>query len=117
MHIIFGQQQAELMKEKYTVLELDTFTIENLDHTVTVYCAVEKISLGQMLNLPKNQALHHNLLENYKQKNWLFCLEAIDQLKGCWSGELDSFYNDLAKRIQTCASTTLDPNWSAVIQR
>jgi hypothetical protein len=117
MHIIFGQQQADAMKEKYTVLELDTFAIANLDQPVTAYCAVEKIPLGEMLSLPNHQNLHNQLLQNYRQKNWLFCLNVIDQLKGCWCGELDSFYDDLAKRIQICASSDLNPDWTPIITK
>ena len=39
MNIIFGDNVAELAREKYTVLELDTFLIEGRDQTATAYAS------------------------------------------------------------------------------
>ena len=50
MNIIFGDNVAELAREKYTVLELDTFLVDG--QTATAYAIVEKIPLLEMTNLP-----------------------------------------------------------------
>jgi hypothetical protein len=101
MNIIFGDNVAELAREKYTVLELDTFMIEGRDQTATAYAIVEQIPLQEMATLDRFQDLHHTLLKEYRKSNWKYCEDAIEHLKGRWQGELDSFYDELYNRVQS----------------
>jgi len=117
MNIIFGDNVAELAREKYTVLELDTFVIEDRDQTATAYAIVEKIPLLEMTNLPHYQDLHRNLMQEYRKRNWKYCEDAIGHLQGRWSTELDSFYSELHRRIQNLKTQSLDDSWTGAIPR
>jgi len=117
MNIIFGDNVAELAREKYTVLELDTFLIEDQDQTATAYAIVEKIPLLEMTNLPHYQDLHENLMQEYRKRNWKYCEDAIGHLRGRWSTELDSFYSELQQRIQNLKTQSLDDSWTGAIPR
>jgi len=117
MNIIFGDNVAELAREKYTVLELDTFVIEDRDQTATAYAIVEKIPLLEMTNLPHYQDLHENLMREYRKRNWKYCEDAIGHLRGRWSTELDSFYSELQQRIQNLKTQSLDDSWTGAIPR
>jgi hypothetical protein len=117
MNIIFGDNVAELAREKYTVLELDTFVIEDQDKTTTAYAIVEKIPLLEMTNLPHYQDLHENLMREYRKRNWKYCEDAIGHLRGRWSTELDSFYSELQQRIQNLKTQSLDDSWTGAIPR
>jgi len=117
MNIIFGDNVAELAREKYTVLELDTFLIEDQDQTATAYAIVEKIPLLEMTNLPHYQDLHENLMREYRKRNWKYCEDAIGHLRGRWSTELDSFYSELQQRIQNLKTQSLDDSWTGAIPR
>ena len=117
MNIIFGDNVAELAREKYTVLELDTFVIEDRDQTATAYAIVEKIPLLEMTNLPHYQDLHTNLMQEYRKRNWNYCEDAIGHLRGRWSTELDSFYSELQQRIQNLKTQSLDDFWTGAIPR
>ena len=115
MNIIFGDNIAELAREKYTVLELDTFLVDG--QTATAYAIVEKIPLLEMTNLPHYQDLHRNLMQEYQKRNWKYCEHAIDHLRGRWSTELDSFYSELQQRIQNLKTQSLDDSWTGAIPR
>jgi len=117
MNIIFGDNVAALAREKYTVLELDTFVIEDRDQTATAYAIVEKIPLLEMTNLPHYQDLHENLMREYRKRNWKYCEDAIGHLRGRWSTELDSFYSELHQRIQHLKTQSLDDSWTGAIPR
>ena len=81
MNIIFGDNVAELAREKYTVLELDTFLIDGQDQSATAYAIVEKIPLLEMTTLPQFQDLHRNLMQEYQKRNWKYCEDAIGHLQ------------------------------------
>ena len=117
MNIIFGDNIAELAREKYTVLELDTFVIEDRDQTATAYAIVEKIPLLEMTTLPHYQDLHENLMQEYRNRNWKYCEDASGHLRGRWGTELDSFYSELHQRIQNLKTQSLDDSWTGAIPR
>lgn len=117
MHIIFGNEQATALAEKYTVLELDTFQIGNNSDIVTAYCAVENIPFSELEHLIEMRTLHEHMLINYRLRNWKDCQQAIDQLVSKWGGEVDSFYKELTARITQYLKEEPPLNWTPVIQK
>ena len=115
MHIIFGKDQAELMSNKYTVLELDTFQFGQNGPVTTAYCTVETIPIAELANLPNTAAQHEHLIINYRLRNWADCQTGIAQLMGKWRGELDSFYTALNARISEYIDNPPPPDWSHII--
>jgi hypothetical protein len=118
MHIIFGDNaQFQELSTKYTVLELDTIRIvaENTIHQA--YAIIETIALDQLMRNDEMKNLHQALIDNYRTRNWAFCLNAIQQLQGFWSGELDSFYIEWARRIQEFQQQEPSPEWTYIIDR
>ena len=115
MNIIFGDNVAELAREKYTVLELDTFLVNG--QTATAYAIVEKIPLLEMTTLSHYQDLHENLMREYQKRNWNYCEDAIGHLQGRWGTDLDSFYSELYQRIQNLKTQSLSDDWTGAIPR
>ena len=113
MNIIFGDNIAELAREKYTVLELDTFMIE--DQTATAYAVVEKIPLQEMATLDQFKTLHENLMVEYRKRNWKYCEDAMEHLKGRWNTELDTFYSEIYNRIQDLKTQLLPDDWIGAV--
>jgi hypothetical protein len=48
-------------------------------------------------------------------KDWSYCEQALEHLRGKWGGELDSYYADLQARIERLKTQNLDNNWSPMI--
>ena len=99
MQIIFNREMAESLKERYTVLELETFDVEG--QLLETFCVIpaEKINLGEMPELGHNVQLHEHYVQALKDKNYQVCRDLHEHLKGKFGGELDSFYEEIAKRI------------------
>ena len=99
MNIIFGRENAEKLREKYTVLDLEKLVVE--DKEVEVFCLIpaEKIALPDLPQLEQWIKLHNDFLHGYHTKQWEYCRQCIEHLTGKFGGEVDTFYAEIAKRI------------------
>lgn len=117
MHIIFGREKAQALQNKYTVLELDLIQIGQDGPVMSVYCVIENISILDLPRVESMKALHENLILNYQDRDWKYCMDALEHLHGFWSGELDSFYQNLRDRVQPFLDNPPPDNWTPVIQK
>ena len=117
MHIIFGNEQAQEIGKKYTVLELDTVCFAPSGTTATAYAVVENIPITDLPNLSFQTDLHHNLMENYRKRDWNFCSQAIENLVGNFGGELDTFYVELQSRINNYKDNDPGENRNYMLDR
>jgi hypothetical protein len=99
MEIIFSREVAEGLRERYTVLELETFDVEG--KTLETFCVVpaEKLMM-EMGQLTDNVAVHNQLIQSLKENNNDIVVELSQSLKGKFGGELDSFYDILLERLK-----------------
>lgn len=98
MNIIFGRENIGTLAERYTVLELDTIKLPD-DREITAFCVVENIPINHLPQLESMRNLHENLLLNYRKRDWNYCTQALEYLKGFWNHELDTYYDNLQSRI------------------
>ena len=114
MNIIFGDA-INAVSSAHTVLELDTFKIMPSGQLVKTYCVINNIPLAEFSQLENNMHIHQQLIEQYRQQNWTYCQSAVHSLMGCWNGEMDTFYQHLADRINEYAANSPDADWTGVI--
>jgi hypothetical protein len=117
MNIIFGKDKLEDVDERYVVLELDTFLLPNADQPTTAYCVVDSLDLDEIPMVNHFRELHSNLLKNYRSQNWNFCEQALEHLTPKWRGELASFYQELARRIEQFKQEPPGDGWDGIIDR
>lgn len=98
MNIIFGDAVNQV-PDSFTVLELDTFYIPEVDQKIKTYALIEKIPLTEFSTAESYKKVHSDLINYYTQRHWTYCEHAIEKLMGKWNGELDTFYSDLFQRI------------------
>ena len=115
MNIIF-KTNIEAVDQKYTVLDLDTFSLpDGSQHTAC--CVIEHIPIDELPATESLKELHANLIANYGQRNLNYCEQAIEQLQGRWGGDMDSFYTELKMRIDRLKTMNLNDAWSPVIPK
>ena len=121
MNIVLGEKSVndlliDDVNQRYVVLELDTFRLS--DHEpVKSYCVVDSIPMTEIPLQQQWSELHQKLMENYRKKNWNFCLQALEHLQGRWNGHLDSFYMIMRQRIESLSQQELSPDWDGAIER
>jgi hypothetical protein len=106
MQIVFNRVNADQLREKYTVLELEAVTVN--DQTLEAFCVVpvEHIAM-EMATLEYNVSLHEQLVLAIKNNDTDTCISIIPDLLGKFGGELDSFYEIVLARCKETGSTTL----------
>ena len=96
MNIIIGRQRADELREKFTVLELETINHPD-GMQLEAFCVIpgDKVSLGSMATLEQDVHLHEQLVISLKAGEQERCRSLIDGLRGKFGGEMDSFYDHL----------------------
>lgn len=116
MHIIFGDSVDQL-PDSYTILELDTFRIQDTKELATAYCVIETIPLSEFPLANAHKKIHADLIQAYKNRHWAYCEQAIEGLMGKWNGDLNTFYTDLLQRIVELKDKELPGDWTGVIDK
>ena len=100
MQIIWNQEAADRLKNSHTVLELETHEVNG--KSVTTYCVVppEKLFAAGFNNLERYVELHNGFITAYKEKNYKLCEDIGEHMMGAFGGELDTFYEEILKRIR-----------------
>lgn len=117
MLVVFKKENAEVLKDKMTVLELDTFMQDGLPEPITAYAVIElgdvpMEDIPQLENLAK---LHNTMWTEYRARRFSYCEQAMEHLRGKWKGTLDSFYDEFENRIKQLKEAQLAENWDGVI--
>ncbi len=95
MKIIFGKKNAELITDQFLLLELPDVKID--DKVLDIFCAIEysKLPENEFLDIERLKKLHNFLMNKLKNdptdKDTIVSL--VGELKGKFSGEVDSFYD------------------------
>lgn len=102
MQIIWNPEAVARLKGSHTILELETFFVNG--ENITAYCVVpaEKI-INEISQLENNKELHINFVKAFNEKNYALCEELHQHLLGKFGGELDSFYDEILKKIKTAS--------------
>ena len=99
MQLIFGRSNAEQLRDRYTVLELETVNVEGKDLEVFCVIPAERIALGEISTIDHSTKLHNEFVTALKEQNHKLCRDLYVHVLGKFGGELDSFYEEIIKRI------------------
>jgi len=116
MNVVFGDEVAKAIEDKYTLLELDTLFIKEGIDPMTNYAAIGPgdIPFDNFVKLKHIIPLHEGLIRNYKEQNWDICLQLLEELHGSVDPFMDSFYEILLSRItKQMADPTND--WTPIV--
>jgi hypothetical protein len=100
MQIIFGKEVADQVRDRYTVLELETFDIAGKGPT-TAYCVLDaaKVVIAEMPDLERLTMLHQAVVDGWNRKDFSTVAQGIEHIYGKFGGQLDSFYDELTNRM------------------
>lgn len=117
MNILLETAITDEIRDRYLLLELDSFRLSPDGDPLPAYCLLEPLPLDQTLIMQQYLDLHQNLILNYRRRNWNYVEQAIEHLMGQWNHQMDSFYSDLLKRVKALKMQDLDDTWDGIIQR
>jgi hypothetical protein len=117
MNIIFDSPLVESLKQRHIVLELDTIEFDGLAQPIKTFCVIEQVPLTEIDTVEHWVKLHYSLITHYQKQDWKVCADAIRLLRGRWGGVVDSFYDEIDKRIQNFSSQSLPTEWTGRIKK
>ncbi len=108
MQLIFGRENAEKLRDRYTVLELETLEKDGV--SLEVFCLIpgEKIGIPDLPQLEQWIQLHNDFLNGYQTQQYDYCRQCIEHLIGKFGCEVDTFYEEILKRINSTEAPKSD---------
>lgn len=110
MNIIFGKENADIAREKNTVLEVDTVKVGNSELQCFALLTIEDIPVNELVTLNKQIDLHNFAVDKAKQGDFGRARDAISGLKGKFNKLLDGFYEHTEERM-TEAEQNVASKW------
>lgn len=119
MHIILGEPNVRYLEDRYLLLPLDQFKLQESSDAVQSYCVLDKdtLDIEDVPKLDELVNLHIKCMENYQKKNWNFCNQAIEHLRGKFRGSVDSFYDEISQRIAKYIEEDPGEDWDYIIHK
>lgn len=111
MNIVFSREAADKLRNKFTILEVDTVRVG--EELLECFCVLdaETLLFEEMETLEHKVKMHEDLVSQYRAKNWDRCLELIPQLTGSFKGTLDSFYTSMETRVAQYKNDGVSADW------
>lgn len=116
MNVIFGHENALKVKDRYKLIELDTFKYKG-GKVVTVFGAIEDLSMDDLVRVDELLHLHGLMMTVYGARQWPETIKFIEMLRGHWDGEFDSFYDILRERCEGYIANPPGDEWTPVIDQ
>jgi adenylate cyclase len=91
--LIVGPQTGELVRDVYQIVELDLIAVKGKTEPVRIYTVLEDFD-----HLGETQ--HEKFLTLYRQGNWEIAKKFASDLKKCWQGELNNYYDAMIERME-----------------
>ena len=90
--IVIGPKTAEHVRDEYQVVELDLIAVKGKTEPAKIYTV---FSFHDLLG----ETQHMKFLELYRQGHWDIAEKFANDLKQCWKGEMDHYYDMMIERI------------------
>jgi adenylate cyclase len=108
--LILGETTAELVKDDFTLLELDTIQVKGKTIGIKIYTAFNtriKINTEDVL-------LHSEMLSLYRKQKFDEASICCENLKGKFEGEMDQYYNMWIDRCKEMKTKNLPLDWTGI---
>ena len=100
MQIIWDKTVAEKLSSTHTILELETYIVNDKPDTTYCVVSVDSIPLAEFAELETNKTLHKDFVSAFNRNDYDSCGEISAQLIGKFGGEIDSFYTIILEKLQ-----------------
>jgi adenylate cyclase len=91
--LIVGPKTAELVRDVYQVVELDLIAVKGKTEPARIYTALETFD-------HPGEKQHEKFLALYREGNWEVAKKFASDLKKCWQGELNNYYDMMLERME-----------------
>jgi adenylate cyclase len=109
--MILGERTAELVKDVYTLAELDEIAVKGKTKGVRIFTIVDSTDINK-----EYIGVHNKFLKSYRRQDWDNALQILSALKESFQGELKSYYDMMEERIEQLKVNNLGDNWDGIFR-
>ena len=91
--LVVGPQTAESVGDVYQVIELDLIAVKGKTKPVSIYTVLPFFEAASELQ-------HKKFMDLYRQGKWEVAKQYASDLKDCWRGELNNYYDMMLERME-----------------
>jgi adenylate cyclase len=99
--LVIGPQTAKLVRDVYQVVELDLIAVKGKTEPARIYTVFSFSDAA-------GETGHDKFLEAYRFGNWEYAKILANDLKQCWRGELNNYYDMMLERMEGEAPINFD---------
>lgn len=110
--IVLGQKTAQLVKDEYFVLELDTIAVKGKTQGVTIYTVLGRND--EVSATKADRQMHEAMLTLYRQQRFDQAIKFCQELTGRFDGEMDHYYDVWQQRCEEMKHVGLPQDWDSV---
>jgi adenylate cyclase len=107
--MIIGERTAELVREHYSLAELDCIAVKGKTKGVRIFTVVNGTAIDRAY-----LKTHADFIKQYRYQNWDSALNYLQILRGAFKGELNDYYEMMKERIAELREANLPTNWDGV---
>jgi adenylate cyclase len=91
--LVIGPQTADMVRDVYQVVELDLIAVKGKTEPARIFTVLtEHDAIGEQQ--------HQKFLDLYRTGKWDMASKFANDLKQCWNGELNAYYDMMKQRIE-----------------
>ena len=110
--LIIGERTAELVKDRFVLVELDEIAVKGKTKGIKIFTVLTKVNGINREYL----GVHRNFIKAYRRQDWDSALSAIKSLKSAFNGELNDYYNMMTERIAELRISDLPKHWDGIFR-
>ena len=109
--MILGERTAELVRDTYTLAELDEIAVKGKTKGVKIFTIVDGTGINK-----EYIGIHNKFLNSYRKQDWDNALQMSSVLKEAFQGELKSYYEMMDERIEELKENNLGEEWDGIFR-
>ena len=109
--MILGERTAELVRDTYTLAELDEIAVKGKTKGVKIFTIVDGTGINK-----EYIGIHNKFLKSYRKQDWGNALQISSVLKEAFQGELKSYYEMMDERIEELKENNLGEEWDGIFR-
>jgi adenylate cyclase len=109
VRMVLGERTAELIKDEYSLAELDCIAVKGKTKGVKIFTIVD----GNGVNKTYLKT-HIDFIKAYRRQDWNLALKYIKTLENAFKGELNEYYHMMEERIEELRNSNLPKDWDGV---
>jgi adenylate cyclase len=114
--IVLGPTTAERVAEEYFTLELDCIAVKGKKEGLNIFTVFYNPPHEKLQFWKQDREQHNAMLASYRTQDWNTAKRLVNNLKGCFDGQMDHYYDLWLERIEEMRNAGLPKDWDGVFR-